>query len=201
MIHRCIESCEVVVVVLDLRALIDVKSHSGENIDHLVLHLRDRMEIAARLFLCGDRYVDLLLLIAALQLGFPCLHFHLLQVLQNPVLEEVYVLAEVGVLLLWNAAHFLHQRVYFARLAVQILLAKLIDAAGVCAAFCLFQEFLPDLFKPVHDDSFYIKLIDLTIWCARLHCLRKTSHIRSLRNQIWDEKGQIPRYHPRSDVS
>ena len=75
-IHRGIEGSEIVVVILDLSAFIDLKSHSGKNIDHLVLHLRDRMKVAAGILISRDRDVDLLFLIAMLKLGFLRLHFH-----------------------------------------------------------------------------------------------------------------------------
>ena len=156
MVHRGVQSREVVVVVLDLGSLVDLKSHSGENIDHLVLHLGNGVKIAADHLLCGDRDIDLLLLIAVLQLRLPGFLFHLCQIFQDPVFEDVDILAEFGFLLLGNAAHFFHQRVHFARLAVQVLLAKFIDAAGVCAALGLFQELLPDLIKPAHSFSFLI---------------------------------------------
>ena len=112
------------------------------------------MKVAARLYFGRDRDIDLLFLIAVLQLRFPSLLFHLVEVVQHPVLEKVYVLTKIGLLFLGNAAHLFHQRIDFAHLAIQILLAKLIDAAGVCAVFGFFQELGPDLFKPVHDISF-----------------------------------------------
>ena len=112
------------------------------------------MKIAAGILIGRDRHVDLLALIAVLQLGLSGLLFHFGEILKDPVLKKVHVLAEIGFLVLGNVAHFLHQRVHFTRFAVQILLAKLIDAAGVGAAFGFFQEFLPDLIKPAHNFSF-----------------------------------------------
>ena len=55
---REIEQLEVVVVVLDLRALDHVKAHAGEHVDQLILHEGDRVHAAQRRVLARFGDVD-----------------------------------------------------------------------------------------------------------------------------------------------
>ncbi len=64
-----VERAEVVVVVLDLGALGDPEAHGDEDLDDLVLHLAQRMDVAARALAAGERDVDAVLAERALELG------------------------------------------------------------------------------------------------------------------------------------
>ena len=48
MIARNVERLEVVIVVLDLGSLVDREAQLDEDVDDLVEHLRERMEVPAR---------------------------------------------------------------------------------------------------------------------------------------------------------
>ena len=137
-----IQRSEVVVIGLDLRSLIDIESHAGENVHDLVLHLGVRMKVSSPDLHCRNSDVDLLFLIPALQLQSPCLLFHLLKILQDPVLQLVHALAEFRFLFRGAVPHLFHEPVYQASLAVQVLFPELIDRGRIHA----FLRFGPELF-------------------------------------------------------
>lgn len=68
MILRRVQRREVVVVILNLRALVNREAHPRENVDQLVPDLRHRMEAPDLSVRGRQRDVDLLALVAGLKL-------------------------------------------------------------------------------------------------------------------------------------
>ena len=64
-----VQAGEVVLVVLDLGAFVDLKAHAGEDVDDLVLDQGDGMQPAGQVGLAGQGDVHRLGLVAGFQLG------------------------------------------------------------------------------------------------------------------------------------
>mgnify|MGYP006892993012 CR=1 FL=1 len=69
MVLRHIQAGKVVVVVLDLGALVNLKAHTGEHVDDLILDEGDRVQAAGLANLGGHRDVDGLGGVAGLERG------------------------------------------------------------------------------------------------------------------------------------
>ena len=131
MILRGIERGEVVVVGLDLRALVNLKAHARKRLDHLISDQRVRVEIAARNFRARQRDINLLCLVAVIQLCLSRLLFECGQLFKHPVLQRIHFLAEIRLFLRRYALHLLHESADQAVLPVQKFFPERVQGLGI----------------------------------------------------------------------
>lgn len=109
MILRRVQRREVVVVILNLRALVNREAHPQENVDQLVPDLRHRMEAPDLSVRGRQRDVDLLALVAGLKLLLLHLLIERIEVIDCPALQLVDLLAEIGLLRRLDLLHISHE--------------------------------------------------------------------------------------------
>ena len=110
MILRNVERREVIVIGLDLITFVNGETHGTEYINDLVSYLGIRMEITSLKLLCRKRYIDSLcfvsgLLFFCLKLGIKSIEFF-----GCPIPDLVDHLAVIGLQLLRDLTHLLHER-------------------------------------------------------------------------------------------
>ena len=108
-ICRHIQAGKVVVVVLDLGALVNLKAHTGEHVDDLILDEGDRVQAAGLANLGGHRDVDGLGGVAGLERGLFDLLGQGLILCLGPLLELIDGLADGRTVLLGDIAQTLGQ--------------------------------------------------------------------------------------------
>ena len=104
-----IQPGEVMIVIFDLRAVINLKSHTGKNVDHFISGQGQGMEGTDRPLFGGQGDIDLFLFVTGRELkGFLFL-FRLLVALFGLLLELVDQFAHGGAVFLGYRAQILHQ--------------------------------------------------------------------------------------------
>ncbi len=182
MILRDVQSREIVIVVLDLGTLVDIKAHTRENLDHLLLYERYRVKIARSAFQRGHCNVHSLALVATLQLALLYLRlFGLIQLL-CPHAHVIHSLAEQRLLLGRNALHFLHQSRDNSRFS-EIALPEFRQLSAVLDIGDLRFYLLLDLTEIFHSIPFRPKTkIPSQKWDGII--IRGTTQIRSERSAL-----------------
>ena len=172
------------VVILDLRAVVDLEAHSGEDIDHLVLCDGERMKSSCRAHLCRHGDVDLLALVAGCKLQLIHLIFHFLVACFYLILKFVDRLTNVRALLLRNASKTFHQVRNAAFLSKEVLpeLTKLF--LGLYTAESGFHLLFQCLDLLFHSPPHSFGMVWLSISAAvRLFCMAISSCFRSHENK------------------
>ena len=131
MVLRRVEGGEVIVIRLNLGTLVNLKAHARKGLDHLIPNQGVRVKISATKRNTGEGHIDLLCLVATIQLCLSRLLFKGGQVLEHPVLQRIDFLSEVRLLLRGNALHEFHESADQAVLPVQELLPELVEGLRV----------------------------------------------------------------------
>ena len=172
------------VVILDLRAVVDLEAHSGEDIDHLVLCDGERMKSSCRAHLCRHGDVDLLALVAGCKLQLIHLVFHFLVACFYLVLKFIDRLTDIRALLLRNASKTFHQVRDAAFLSKEVLpeLTKLF--LGLYTAESGFHLLFQCLDLLFHSPPHSFGMVWLSISAAvRLFCMAISSCFRFHENK------------------
>lgn len=107
MVLRHIQAGKVVVVVLNLGAFVNLKAHTGEHVDDLILDEGDRVQAAGLANLGGHRDVDGLGGVAGLERGLFDLLGQGLILCLGPLLELIDGLADGGTVLMGTSRRLL----------------------------------------------------------------------------------------------
>ena len=134
MVLRHIQAGKVVVVVLNLGALVNLKAHTGEHVDDLILDEGYRVQAAGLANLGGHCDVDGLSGVAGLERGLFDLLGQGLILCLGPLLELIDSLADGGTVLLGDIAQTLGQARDLAVLA-QVFLPE-VRKPGFVGDFC-----------------------------------------------------------------
>ena len=138
MVLRHVQPREVVIVVFDLGAFKDFETHTGKDVDHLILHQRQGMKPAQRHFFPRQGDVHLLPAVPGDKLQFIHLRAQALVLVLHHYLELVDHLAHGRPVFLGDSAQALHQVRNGALLPQEIL--------PECSQFL----FVIDLADPLH---------------------------------------------------